>query len=111
MKKIGMVLVGLFCITVFGVVALLLWEPKADYTTEEFELALNNGDVVEGKLVEVSVLELDPNSAMGYNILAGEHLNFVSAENPQVDEGDTIVVQVEKVASIFGSFIITYKKQ
>lgn len=81
-----------------------------DYTTTEFENALNNGEMVEGKIVSVDVSHLEPDSAFGYNIQAGEHLNFVSAENPGVKEGDIIVVKVEKVASMFGSYIITYEK-
>lgn len=83
---------------------------SADYTTEEFEAALNNGEDVSGKTVLVDVYELEPNSAFGYNMQAGEHLNFVSAENPGVQKGDQIKVRVEKVASMFGSFIITYEQ-
>lgn len=82
----------------------------ADYSTEEFEAALNNGEDVTGKTVVVKVNKLEPNSAFGYNMQAGKHLNFVSAENPNVEEGDEVVVTVEKAASMFGSWIITYKK-
>lgn len=82
----------------------------ADYTTQEFEAALNNGEDVTGKTVAVEVLTMDPNSKLGYNMQAGQHLNFVSPENPGVKDGETVVVTVERVASMFGSYIITYKK-
>lgn len=83
---------------------------QADYNTQEFESALNKGEDVSGKTVSVEVLKLNPKSAFGYDIEAGEHLNFVSAENPGVKAGDTIVLTIDKVASLFGSYIITYKK-
>jgi hypothetical protein len=82
----------------------------ADYTTTEFEVALNNGEDVTGKTVEIEVTKLDPNSKLGYNIQTGEHLNFVSAEHPGVEEGDIIIVKVERVGNLFGSFLITYTK-
>jgi predicted RNA-binding protein with TRAM domain len=81
-----------------------------DYTTEELEAALNNGDDVTGKTVEVEVEKFEPASAFGYNMQAGEHLNFVSSDNPGVKDGDTIVVEIEKAASMMGSWMITYKK-
>lgn len=84
---------------------------EPDYTTEEFEAALNEGENLEGKTVSVKVDELVPDSAFGYNIQAGEHLNFVSSKNPDVEEGDNIVVKVEEVDSMMGSYLIEYKKQ
>lgn len=80
-----------------------------DYeNAEEFEAALNDGEDVEGKYVMVEVLRYKPSSAFGYNLSSGEHLNFVDAENPNAEVGDSVVFKVEKVASMFGSFIITY---
>src|SRR5581483_4559361 len=81
---------------------------KPDYTTEQVEAALNKGDNVVGKTVSVKVETVVPNSAFGYNIEAGQHLNFVSSENPNVKTGDTIVVKVTKVQSALGSYIINY---
>ncbi|EMF0589562.1 TPA: hypothetical protein QFP75_001182 [Enterococcus faecium] len=85
-------------------------EKKADYTTEQAEEALNNGESIDGKTVKITVDKLVPDSAFGYNIQTGEHLNFVSSENPNVKEGDSLVVKVTKVESTLGSFIITYTK-
>ncbi len=83
----------------------------ADYKNEvDFENALNAGEDVIGKTVSISVKELVPNSAFGYNIQAGEHLNFCSEGNPNVAVGDTITVKVTEVTSMLGSYIITYKK-
>ncbi|URZ86622.1 hypothetical protein [Floricoccus penangensis] len=85
-------------------------KPKYDYTETQFEDKLNAGDDLTGKTVEVKVAKLVPNSAFGYNIEAGKHLNFVSPENPNVKEGDSVILKTEKVASTMGSYIITYKK-
>jgi predicted RNA-binding protein with TRAM domain len=84
---------------------------KADYTTTQFETALNKGDNLEGKTVSVKVNKLVPNSAFGYNIQAGKHLNFVSPDNPNVKKGDTLILKVTKVASALGSYVISYEKQ
>lgn len=84
---------------------------KADYTTKQFETALNKGDNLEGKTVSVEVDKLVPNSAFGYNIEAGKHLNFVSTDNPNVKKGDKVILKVTKVQSTLGSYIITYEKQ
>lgn len=98
----------------FLVVALLLvgcGTSKPDYTTKQFEAALNKGDNLEGKTVSVHVEKVVPNSAFGYNIEAGKHLNFVSTDNPDVKKGENIILKVKKVKSMLGSFIITYDKQ
>lgn len=100
--NIGLLL--MVCILMVGCFGLT----KYDYTTAEFEEALNNGENVEGKKVKVEVVEMEPNSAFGYNMKAGEYLNFVSAVNPKTEAGDVKVVTVDRVASMFGSFIITY---
>lgn len=49
-----------------------------DYAdAESFEAALNEGEDLEGKIVQFEALELHPDSAVGYNVWAGEHLNFI----------------------------------
>jgi len=111
MKK---VLVGL--LSSFMVIAFLAGcgsnkTVKADYTTKQFETALNKGDNLEGKTVSVKVNKLVPNSAFGYNIEAGKHLNFVSVDNPNVKKGETLILKVTKVASALGSYVISYEKQ
>ena len=82
----------------------------ADYSTEEFEQALINGEAVAGKTVVVKVNSVDTESPMGFVVQAGESLNFVSTENPNVKAGDEFVVTVERAAGLFGSYIITYTK-
>lgn len=82
-----------------------------DYAdAESFETALNNGENLEGKIVQFVVGELHPNSAFGYNIWAGKHLNFVSSRNPDVKAGDVIAAKIEAIDNVLGSWIITYKK-
>jgi predicted RNA-binding protein with TRAM domain len=80
----------------------------ADYTTAQAENALNAGKSIDNKTVDVTVKTLIPNSAFGYNIEAGKHLNFVSSKNPNVKAGKTIRVKVDKVQSFAGSYIINY---
>ena len=75
----------------------------------DFEAALNNGDDLTGKTVTFTADKLVPDGAMGYTIWAGEHLNFVSTENPGIKEGDTVTVEIVEVASALGSFFLTYE--
>lgn len=77
---------------------------------ESFEAALCDGENLEGKIVQFVAEELKPQSAFGYNIYAGEHLNFVSPENPDVKTGETVTVKATSVESTLGSWIISYEK-
>jgi hypothetical protein len=109
MKKIKVVFMTLF-IGLF-LVACGSNEKKADFTTKEAETALNNGEDINGKTVEITVDEYVPNGALGYTIQTGEHLNFVSSDNPNVEKGDTLTVKVVKTENVLGSFVMTYEKQ
>lgn len=81
-----------------------------DYSeVTEFEAALNQGEDLTGKTVKFTVSVIVPQSAFGYNMQTGEHLNFVSTENPKISVGDEIIVKVTKVSSILGSYIISYE--
>ncbi|PIC80756.1 hypothetical protein CSV75_02920 [Sporosarcina sp. P18a] len=104
MKKIASLIFAALLLTACG-------SAEPDYTTEQFETALKNGENTEGKNVSITVDELVPDSAFGYNVQTGEHLNFVSSSNPNVKKGDEIIVKVGEVESVLGSFIIQYKKQ
>lgn len=85
-------------------------EVKPDYEdVVAFESALDAGEDLIGKTVAFTVNELVPDSAFGYNLQAGEHLNFCSADNPGVKTGDTITVKVTEVTSMLGSYIISYE--
>lgn len=86
-------------------------QTKADYTTEEAETAINDGKDIEGKTVDVKVDKFIPDGTLGYTIWAGEHLNFISSENPKVKKGDHIIVKVTKVQNITGSYVINYEKE
>lgn len=79
-------------------------------SASKFESALNEGKDMTGKKVRFKVTDYAPNSAFGYNLMGGKHLNFVSAKNPHVRKGQTIIVKVTDVYSFLGSWIITYKK-
>ncbi len=73
-----------------------------------FEEELNSGADLTGKTVKFIVNNLIPDSAFGYNMQTGEHLNFCSSENPNASVGDTVIVKVKGVESILGSYIIAY---
>lgn len=77
---------------------------------ESFEDALNEGENLEGKVVRFIAKELHPDSPLGYNVWAGEHLNFISKRNPDIKAGDTVVVRTETIENTLGSWVITYKK-
>ncbi|WP_373895423.1 hypothetical protein [Virgibacillus sp. CBA3643] len=108
MKKM-IILLG--SVLVFAIVLAGCGDVEPDYKTDKFETALNEGKDLEGKTVSVEVNKIVPDSAFGYNIQTGEHLNFVSSDNPNVEKGDKLILKVKEVKSTLGSFIITYEKQ
>jgi len=77
---------------------------------EAFEAALVNGENLEGKTVQFVADELHPQSIKGYNIWAGEHLNFISKRNPGIKAGDTVCVIANTIESETGSWFIYYDK-
>lgn len=102
-------LISLFA--VIGCLALIATgcgQKRADYNAKTAESALNAGKDINGKTVKFRVKKLEPNSAFGYNMETGKHLNFVSNDNPDVKKGDTVIVKVKKVTSTMGSYVITY---
>lgn len=111
MKKLVVLLSSFLMLTLFLAGCGGTNNVKADYTTEQFETALNKGENLEGKTVSVTIKKIVPNSAFGYNIEAGKHLNFVSTDNPNVKKEDKLILKVTKVGSALGSYIITYEKQ
>lgn len=86
-------------------------EVKPDYTTNEAETALNNGEDLTGKTVQFTVDKYVPDGSLGYTIQTGEHLNFISTENPNVKSGDTVIAKIKKVENLMGSWIITFDKK
>ena len=84
---------------------------EADFKdAESFEKALNAGQDLKGKTVTFKVDEVNSDTAFGYALYAGEHLNFYSEKAPGVKAGETITVKITEVTSFFGSWIIAYKK-
>ncbi|MBE6941202.1 MAG: hypothetical protein E7455_02810 [Ruminococcaceae bacterium] len=69
------------------------------YSAEAFEDALNEGTKVKGKLVQFCVEEYAPDSILGINCHAGEHLNFIFDDELDVKAGDTITVRITKEPS------------
>lgn len=84
---------------------------QVDYeTAEDFEAALNSGIDGNGKIVTFTVTDFKPDSAFGYNLITGEHLNFCSGSHPGAQIGDTLTVRVTGIESFLGSYIIAYEK-
>lgn len=77
---------------------------------QSFEAALEAGENLEGKTVQFVADEIYPQSAYGYNVWAGNHLNFISSRNPDIKEGDVVNVKVTTIESNLGSWFITYEK-
>lgn len=107
MKKLLIILIAAMFLVACGNDA--TEEVEADYTTAEFEAALNKGDDLTGKIVDVEIDELVPDSAFGFNLQAGEHLNFVSSKNPGKKAGEKMTVEIEEVENVIGSYVIKYK--
>lgn len=74
-----------------------------DYpNAETFESALNDGTTVKGTVVQFYVKEYAPDSILGINCHAGEHLNFLFKDDLDVESGDTIVVKItEEPSKVF----------
>jgi len=75
-----------------------------------FEKALNDGEKVNGKIVQFDVIEYKPDSALGINCWSGEHLNFISDEELDVRKGDVVFGRVTKEPTkALGSWRIPYE--
>lgn len=59
-----------------------------------FESVLNDGGNVNGKIVQFSVNDYVPDSILGINCHAGEHLNFIFESELVVEKGDIVVVHI-----------------
>ncbi len=79
----------------------------SDYTVDyddaaTFETDLVNETQTKGKFIQFIVKEYAPDSALGINCHAGEHLNFIFEEEIDVNQGDTVVVRItEEPTKIF----------
>ena len=111
MRKINTFLIVVFTVFACVMCAGCVSEPVIDYpNAEALELAINAGVDVKGKTVTFVVQEFIPNSAFGYNLITGEHLNFCSPKHPGVEVGDTVAVKITEVINVLGSYVITYEK-
>jgi hypothetical protein len=85
-------------------------EYTLDYSdVASFETALNEGEKVKGSIVRFEVNDYKPNSILGINCLAGEHLNFISEEELDVGKGNVITGRItEEPTKSLGSWVIFY---
>lgn len=77
------------------------------HSAQEYEQALEEGVDTVGHSVTFTVNDVIPNSFFGYNLTAGDHLNFVSDANPKAQAGDTLTVRIKNVRNVFGSWIVS----
>ena len=90
-------------------------ENKTDYSldykdAQSFEEALNNGEKVNGKIVQFYVNDYKPDSALGINCWSGEHLNFISKNKLNVKQGDLVIGKVSvEPSKVFNSWEIHYE--
>lgn len=78
------------------------------YYQDTLETALNNGENFVGATVIFRVKKYSPNSSFGYNLIAGEHLNFCSDIEPIAKVGDIAKAKITKIKTFLGSWIIYY---
>lgn len=72
------------------------------FDAETFESALNDGTTVKGKVVQFYIKEYTPDSILGINCHAGEHLNFLFEDDLDVESGDILVVKItEEPSKVF----------
>ena len=82
---------------------------QIDFQSEtEFEAALNRGEITTGKVVRFKVDSVHPQSAMGFNLWPGEHLNFISASPVDVKAGDVVIARITNVVSSLRSWFLSY---
>lgn len=81
-----------------------------DFESEvEFEAALNRGEITTGKVVRFKADSIHPQSAPGFNVWSGEHLNFITARPVDVKAGDIVIARITDVVSSMGSWFLSYE--
>ena len=81
--------------------------PNSTYESEEaFEKDLNDGYDLKDTTVTFRVREVHPDSAFGFNLWSGEHLNFLFSESQSAKTGDTVTVRVEEIKKRFGVYLV-----
>ncbi|CCF28473.1 hypothetical protein N2E94_08540 [Leuconostoc citreum] len=77
-------------------------------STSDAERQLNSGQSIDGKIIDVEILNVVNASELGQNIQAGEHLNFYPAKQQyNLKTGEHIKFKVISVKSAVGSWLIT----
>lgn len=80
---------------------------KYDYeSADSFESALNNRINVANKIASFEVKQVAPDSIIGFNLLAGEHLNFRLKKAKDISDHDQATVIVHSAIKLLGSWFI-----
>lgn len=89
----------------------ILTEQNSDemyfYDAESFENALNQGIGVDGAIVTFLVNDYKPESILGYNAWAGDHLNFIFDNDVKLNSNDVVTVMILHCdKDMWGSWVI-----
>ncbi|MCR5528869.1 MAG: protein kinase [Saccharofermentans sp.] len=80
------------------------------YSAEEYEYALNHGKDTQEEIVRFEVESFRIGNVLGYpNVWGGEHLNFVSSEDPYIREGDIVTVRICAARNVGNRWFISYE--
>lgn len=82
---------------------------ETNYSEDELEQKLNDNEDVINKIVEFKTKDNPVSNSYGYDIFAGEHLNFVSYDEPNIKKDDIVIARIIDVEKIMNSYIIRYK--
>ncbi|QDK70194.1 zinc finger Ran-binding domain-containing protein [Lactococcus protaetiae] len=110
MKKTLLLAIGLIFLGIFSACNHSNATYKVDYNTNSFENALENNKKVSGKTVAFTVTnEKPPLLGLGdYDLQDVNKNNFRSKSNPNITQGDSVIVKVTSVSKSLGHYKISY---
>ncbi|MEG0239477.1 MAG: hypothetical protein RR643_04935 [Anaerorhabdus sp.] len=100
------VIIGLGIILSLFVV--INWNDTADYDQNTALSALENGDSLVGKTIDVEVSDTTE-SLLGFVFYTSNDLTFINDEILDINKGDWGRVKVVEANKLLGSWVITYE--
>lgn len=108
MKKKISILVGLI-IALFGMFLAYGWRISADYRVDSLMTALESGEDVTGKTVDVKATSVNDNTLLGYIFYTKNELVFVNPEDQGIRKGFSGKVKIKEAKKVLGSWVIFYE--
>ena len=102
------VLVLLYPVMIFTNGFIEGWNSHPDFTEEKLKIALENGESVEGKTVEVEVVDVLDSPIMGNLFYTSNDLVFQSEVDNGVKIGQSGKVKIRDAHKIAGAWVINY---